>query len=77
MTIGSSVKSIEYGAFEGCNNLTTITIPKSVTSIGSRIFIYCSGLTAINCEAESQPSGWDAMWLSGCKVKPTFGYTGA
>ena len=32
------VTSIGYGAFWGCSGLTSITIPNSVTSIGSRAF---------------------------------------
>ena len=38
---------IPYGAFSGCSNLTSITIPNSVTSIGGSAFYNCSGLTEI------------------------------
>ncbi len=37
-----SVTSIGNGAFYGCSGLTSITIPASVTKIGSRSFLYCS-----------------------------------
>ena len=40
------VTTIGYKAFYGCKNLTSITIPDSVTSIGS-IFEYCDNLTSI------------------------------
>ena len=52
--IPSSLKSVTvtggnilYGAFYNCDKLTSITIPDSVTSIGSGAFRDCSGLTSI------------------------------
>ena len=42
-----SVISIRTGAFWGCNELTSINIPDSVTSIGRHAFIDCSRLTTI------------------------------
>ena len=36
------------GMFANCFNLTSITIPNSVTSIGNNAFSYCSGLTSIS-----------------------------
>ena len=39
--------SIGEGAFAGCNGLTSITIPDSVTSIGRSAFRDCSSLTSI------------------------------
>ena len=40
------VTSIGY-AFEGCSGLTSVTIPNSVTKIGSSAFSGCSGLTSV------------------------------
>ena len=45
--IPSSVKSIGYGAFCGCSELTFITIPSSVTWINTEAFYGCSGLMSI------------------------------
>ena len=35
------------GAFEYCENLTSIEIPNSVTSIGAGTFEHCENLTSI------------------------------
>ena len=52
--IPSSLKSVTvtggnilYGAFYNCSGLTSITIPDSVTSIGSDAFYNCKGLTSV------------------------------
>ena len=46
--IPNSVTSIGFGAFYGCNSLTSINIPNSVTNIGDRAFSLCDSLTNIN-----------------------------
>lgn len=45
------VTSLANGAFSGCTNLASVTIPASVTSIGSTVFMSCSGLTTVNFNA--------------------------
>ncbi len=47
----SSVKSINYCAFQYCSGLTSVTIGNSVTSIGYYMFEKCSGLTSIIFES--------------------------
>ena len=42
-----SVTTIYWDAFHGCTNLTSITIPNSITSIGDWAFAGCSSLTSI------------------------------
>ena len=45
---GYPVTEIADNAFDYCNNITSITIPNSVKSIGSRAFAGCEKLTSIN-----------------------------
>jgi len=45
---GVAVKAIEISAFEGCTNITKVTIPDGVESIGYFAFANCSSLESIN-----------------------------
>lgn len=44
---------IGFGAFYGCTGLSSVTIPKGVTSIGSRAFEDCTGLKKILWNAQN------------------------
>ena len=48
--------SIGNYVFKGCSNLTSVTIPNSVTSIGNQAFAECTELTDFYCYAENIPS---------------------
>ncbi len=53
-----------YYAFQGCTGLTSVTIPNSVTSIGSSAFIGCTGLTSVTIPNSVTSIGYDAFY--GC-----------
>jgi len=44
---GDEVVSIEKDAFRYCNNITTVSLPNSITDIGNGSFAWCTGLTSI------------------------------
>jgi hypothetical protein len=44
--------------------LTSIVIPRSVTSVGDYAFTYGTSIT-VYCVAESKPSGWSYSWING------------
>ena len=44
---GLPVTGVSSGAFKGCGNLTSVTIPEGVTYIGSSAFEECEGLKSV------------------------------
>lgn len=46
--IPDGVQTLGYGAFSGCENLTSIDIPNSVTEIGAYAFSGCTALAEVN-----------------------------
>ncbi len=47
ITFDGPITSVGNYAFQGCTNLTSVTIPSGVTSIGSSAFYGCIGLTSV------------------------------
>ena len=45
--------------FASCNELTSVTLPKSVTSIGANAFAYCDKLSSVNYEGTMEE--WSAV----------------
>lgn len=64
--IPDTVVTIGKRAFEGCINLTDITIPDNVTSIDSGAFLGCSHLKNIDIpDSVISIAGWAFMWCAG------------
>ena len=63
-TFGTQVKRIPYAICDNMNNLTSISIPDSVTSISASAFWGCSGLTSVTIPNRVTSIGNSAF--SGC-----------
>ena len=68
-TFGSEVEHIPAYLCYGMENLTAVTIPNSVTSIGVRAFAECSGLTKTNYTGDI--AGWCGINFGGWRSNPT------
>ena len=64
VTIKDGTLGIAAWAFQGCNNLQTITLPISLTSIGDHAFMNCRSLTSFNIPNSTTSIGDYAFW--GC-----------
>ncbi len=71
---GENVVGIFENAFKDCKQLTSVTIPNSVTSIGSSVFYGCSSLTSVTIPNSVTSIGSYAF--SGCSSLTSVNYTG-
>ncbi len=55
-TIPDGVVSTTFGVLYGCKDLTSVTIPESVTSIAQFAFLDCTNLRTVYCESATPPS---------------------
>jgi hypothetical protein len=57
---GNIYQVVEIGslAFQGCESMTSVTIPNSVTSIGNNAFIDCRGLASVTIPKEVTSAGF-------------------
>ncbi len=55
-TIPDGVVSTTFGVLYGCKDLTSVTIPESVTSIAQSAFLDCINLRIVYCESATPPS---------------------
>ena len=58
---GFPVTKIADGAFAGCTNMTSVTMPNSVTSIGVRAFAGCTGITNVAIPDGVEYVGYEAF----------------
>jgi len=74
--IPAGVTSIEDGAFNNCNRLTSVTIPASVTSIGNGVFNNCTRLTGVYFKGNA-PSLGNPKLFDGTKKTTVYYLPGA
>ncbi|WP_321517396.1 leucine-rich repeat protein [uncultured Bacteroides sp.] len=71
-TIYVTKNEMPQNMFYGLSNITSVTIPKSVTFIGQYIFYSCKGLTKIYCKAlkplKISPDAFNGMDKINCKL---------
>lgn len=61
---GSKLETIDKSAFKGCNNLKSIVIPASVTTIGAYAFSGCTNLTSVTFEEGSKLETLDKIFYN-------------
>gem|GEM_PF-528435 len=68
-TFGSGVTSIGAYAFWGCNHMTSVTLPGSLTSIGYSAFEHCLGLNRVQI---SDLNAWYAIDFANAYANPLY-----
>jgi len=63
---GYPVVSIRAGAFQGCSNITYVTLPNSITNLGDNCFQNCDRLSGVTFPAELKYLGRGAF--QNCKA---------
>ncbi len=65
--IGKGTTGIAADAFRNLSNLTTITIPNTITDFGNSVFLGCTGLINVDFEADSRLKtiGYSVFYQSG------------
>ena len=53
--LGTSIKSIDKGAFKGCYSLERIMLPSSMLLVGERCFEGCPNIREIHSESINPP----------------------
>ena len=71
--IAAGTRVIAGSAFNGCDALTQITIPNSVTSIGNMAFYYCSALTQVNIPDGVESIGYYTFYQCSALAQVTIG----
>ncbi|MTV49986.1 leucine-rich repeat protein [Heliobacillus mobilis] len=57
---GHRVSEIDNNAFQGCDGLTSVAIPASVTRIGYSAFLDCTDLTSVSIPSDSRLTSIDS-----------------
>ena len=70
LVIQDETKNIAYNAFSACRELTSVTIPNTVTTLLSQVFYNCSGITSIILPETLTEIGSYAFF--GCTALTTF-----
>lgn len=52
----SNIETINNSAFQGCSLITSVTIPSTITTVGSYVFYFCTSLTKIEFKGNTPPT---------------------